>query len=923
MPITKKVRIDKTGPIRFFIFLRFMAFLSPFVIAIPGFAQAIPSAPVDEYPIHADGGLVFNPLYREAVNTGQQNAYDGKPTETVTIQNGPFTLEAKVPRAAKAYDIIPIRYKLSWKDGQRPPVFPVAVEAAASEEEYRRLGRDLFDLALPGDIDLDVEFLGSVTAHAIPGSKHQLKPDFSDTPKEYPGFYRKPMACSGVVEAGDLVWFRFRITNTGNTILDANGFGACMFCPVLTRKNEQGEYVRAGTPYNLYVRDLDELYPGESHEIWVHMPSNNPGYAENFEPSKTPQGFGMAPGEYRFQLRLAFRDYRHESAAVNYWDGPVVFHWEMPFLVENEARDFPVEPGVKHSEAANTPNKMTHWIHTMEEFMTSFDNHLAPPTDGSDHIDGTLWLQLAPWSHQVVLKLITTAPEVAAKTVAAPLDLDTESLSIAFNPDTPFTIERDGLLEPVIMSQSMADMRTNVQHSPFPEQHIRARLRDMKDHGINVIATTSMPWLFTDMHNPTTNYQGDAFKYVLELARKEGIRVEGWGQYPFDRPTIGPIASWISGRDFSDMATYPSGYPHDGTQYISHLAPRLPEANAIVLNYNFKRWGDLFYQSSTQPFVTPLSVGEDTRGWMRDDFNVRYPLGELGVLRFREWLQKKYGTIDSLNRAWNQTFSSFDDVQPETGEVDVYGGRWAFGNPEHPFYEWNAACADLDLFRSEVRAKNYRDTLAFFEDIIPNPKVVLRTEGGNVLAGGIDPASRNAHFRHAFYSQRRLGAIAETLADAKVLAYHSDYVTIPYTPSELRVLVRNAVAQGLIPAYLPYLNDMRDVVINEKYGIDYTRHYNIDKPSKGYMIHVVSPLYPWFRVMYEEGGIPGVLWEDYQCAGFVTSVQKREMKFFMEKLRKTLDSPEARSARKVKSRPDQSWRDSSLKKQSYYGLDDR
>jgi hypothetical protein len=60
------------------------------------------------------------------------------------------------------------------------PAFPVAVEAVTFEDKTRSKGQNLFDLSLPGTIDLDVEFLGSVTAHLIPKSRHYLTADFSD-----------------------------------------------------------------------------------------------------------------------------------------------------------------------------------------------------------------------------------------------------------------------------------------------------------------------------------------------------------------------------------------------------------------------------------------------------------------------------------------------------------------------------------------------------------------------------------------------------------------------------------------------------------------------------------------------------------------------------------------------------------------------
>lgn len=42
-------------------------------------------------------------------------------------------------------------------------------------------------------------------------------------------------------------------------------------------------------------------------------------------------------------------------------------------------------------------------------------------------------------------------------------------------------------------------------------------------------------------------------------------------------------------------------------------------------------------------------------------FDVR---SELRVARFREWLKRKYGTLDALNRAWYRRFESWDDVGP-------------------------------------------------------------------------------------------------------------------------------------------------------------------------------------------------------------------------------------------------------------------
>ncbi|HPD31407.1 MAG TPA: beta-galactosidase [Phycisphaerae bacterium] len=857
-----------------------------------------PLAPVVEYPIHPDGGIVYDPLKREADRTGQLERYRSTPSNSQEIRLANCRLRVEVPRKAAAYEVIPIPYELSWEGGA--PAFPLAVEVTAFEDESRRKGRDCHDLNLPGRIDLDVEYLGSITAHLRPNGRHNLKADMSDQPETYPPFNRRPFVRSGVLEAGDLVWFKLRYTNTGNTILDPEGLGGCLFYPQLLQKQEDGQYTAVGQAYNLYYRDLEYLYPGESHEIWLHLTSNMPGYMEGAGKSGTPQGFGISPGEYMLQLRLFARCYKTSDDFLNIWEGPEMYAWEMPFSVEAQAREAPVLPGTKTLVDGGDPDKITRFIHTFEEFMSSFDCHLSAPADGTSRIGGTLHLQVAPWTSQVVAKLIATGP-VAIATAGIPIEIDATSLKVRFNPNPGTCMVRDGRRIPIITSQTMADMRTNVQIGPFPEKHIVDRLREMMDCGINVIAPTNMPWLYDDMRNPKSNYQGDAFKYVLDVARREGMTVEGWGTYPFDRANVRDIAAWITGESIP-IERYTLG-----KSAISLTEPMLPFANSVAWLYQFHRWGDLYLQ--VERGDVPISV-EDTRGWMRQDVNVRHPMGDQTVKAFRKWVRNKYRTIEAANKAWGSSFGSFDEIDPEKDRApNRFGHRWEYTDPKHAFRDWNQAVCDLDEFRTELRVSNYRDTLALVRREIPQAVICLRTEGGNVLVDGIDPTDPNPHMRHVYYSQRRCAAIAGMLQKSGLIRYHSDYTTVPYTPSELRRLVRMAVEQGIIPSYFPQFDNMRDIAINERYGTEYQIHYNLPEPRKGYMMHCLTALYPWFTAVHESGGIPGILWEDYQCDGFATETQKREMRLFKEKLIEAMSTPEGQKALAENVRmPSQEWR---------------
>jgi hypothetical protein len=879
------------------------------VVLLPRAGTAAPlPASVDEYAIHADGGIVYDPLRREAEKTEQLKKYDQRQTRLEKLELGAYRLQFRIPSRADAYDVIPVPYELSWDEQADKPSFPLAIEATAFEDESRRKGRDLFDLTLPGKIDLDIDYLGSVTAHLKPGARHNLKPDFSDTPGEYPGFVCKPLVRSAVVEAGDLVWFKIRYQNSGDTILDPEGMGGCLFYPHLLRKNDKGEYEQIGMPYNLYNRDLEYLYPGESHETWLSFQTN--------QRRETPENRGLVPGEYLLRVRLVYRCYKTPDVFLNIWDGPEAVVWDMPFSVEKEGREAPVAAGTKTLTDGGDPDKITRFMHTFEEFMTAFDCWQGPseqmkkagetPTPQEGKITGTLHLQVAPWTKHVVVKLIDTDP-MAVASQAVPITIGTESLAFPADLNPAEYVIRSGKREPMFVSQTMADMRTNTQLGPWPERHIGERLREMLDLGVNVVSTTSMPWLYDDKDNPPSNYNGDAMKYFMDLARREGMLIEGWGTYPMDRANVQDIAAWITGKPWAM-----DRYSTNGYHAISHADPLLPAASAVTWLYQFHRWGDLYYQSPGGN--VPFSV-EDTRGWMRQDVNVRLPMGDRSIQAFRDWLKARHQTIEAANAAMGTSFKSFEEINPEANQVpNEFGHRWEYTDKSNPFHDWNDAVAEFDAFRTDLRIRNFRDTLELIRKEVPAAVIVLRTEGANAIVSGLDPRDPNPHLRHVYFSQRRCALVAEQLQQSGVFKYHSDYITLPYTPSEVRELVGTAARQGIVSNWLPQFDNMRDIAINKRYGNDYQVNFNLPEPRKGYMMHVLTAAYPWWKATIESGGVPGILWEDYQCDGFATETQKRELRLFTARLR---DSLTEWAGRPNDSLPSQEWRKGSRALPSY------
>jgi hypothetical protein len=202
----------------------------------------------------------------------------------------------------------------------------------------------------------------------------------------------------------------------------------------------------------------------------------------------------------------------------------------------------------------------------------------------------------------------------------------------------------------------------------------------------------------------------------------------------------------------------------------------------------------------------------------------------------------------------------------------------------------------LDMFRTLERIQDYQRVLETAKDTLPTAKISLRTEGANWLAT-IDPMTENSHYRHVYYSQRRCGIIPELIAESGVMYAHSDYTTLPYTPSEVAELTASCIENGIVPMLLPQFNRMRDIAMNEKYGTDYTYEYNLDSKgaTKGAYISTICSVFEWFRATYENGGVPGILWQDYLCDGYATATQRKEIAFFTEKLTEALNTPEGQA----------------------------
>ncbi|HBQ64897.1 MAG TPA: hypothetical protein DD727_08295, partial [Clostridiales bacterium] len=272
---------------------------------------------VEGYAIHPDGGLIYDILSREAKKTGVLGKYDDAEVSTGTVSVGGTTLQFSLPKSAAAYDLIPIRYTVTSSDS----ILPVHISATAFEEESRRKGRDLYDLNIPGVVDVDIEYLGYVDGKLQTGLRPVLSPKLDNDiqGKSYPGYTTTDLIRSGTLRSSDITWLKFKYTNTGNTILDADGNGTFSFIPHLYKK-EGSKWADSDITVNMHERLFDYLYPGESDEMWITFRKRN-----------------FAPGEYKIIFEGRIRNEQKDSDYAAVWKGRTLMTSSFEFTVKADA----------------------------------------------------------------------------------------------------------------------------------------------------------------------------------------------------------------------------------------------------------------------------------------------------------------------------------------------------------------------------------------------------------------------------------------------------------------------------------------------------------------------------------------------------------------------------------------------------------
>ncbi|MBQ4575710.1 MAG: hypothetical protein IJA85_11040 [Clostridia bacterium] len=788
---------------------------------------------LEGYEIHEDGGLIYNPISDEqAADIGK---YNGAEAFTGSIQLGDKTLTYSIPKLVTAYDAVPLTYTLTTESDIKESN-PLHLSVTGQEDAERENGNLYYDLNFPGLVDIDFAYEGYVAGYKDDSKKPNLSLDFKSDRMagEYPDYATSELRLSGTVEEADYIWFKFNYINSGNTVLDGDGNGTFCFEPFLYKKNGSS-WEQYSTVSNMYYRIVDEVYPGESGTLWVTFQHQMPA------------------GEYMLKINCEVRNEidNPEIFGRTIWGGEVMSYSTMEFTVGGSEI---TEPKTIE-KVTDDKVKRNAWIHYYEEFQSSYVSFLK---QDAGSVTDTLYIQLSHWCNQVVIKLIDGNKD-GFEAVSIPIQVESDSLSIILDEDHQnYVVLEDGTRFPVIMTQSMADMRVNITQSPDTAADITKYLCEMKDIGINVVNTTA-GFAYDNVVG------GPAFQHSVDVMRELGLKVEGFVSYPY-----------LSSGNLAQAARI---LKSDITLSKPGISP-IDIANAAMAEYQFMRWGDSYWVNGN---TTVLSV-EDTRGgshYTEQDHTVRdTPIDNESIECFRIYLKSLYGTIDNLNEAWGSEYKNFYEIT--VGDV---GGV--------PIDRFTAATIDYDIYCSYRRTVNYKTMLDEISDVIPGAKLDLRLEGSQWLAK-IDPLSINMRDRHVLANQYQGALIPELLSHSETLYCFSNYCWDVFRPSEVGRMTKSALEDyGIVSSMLPLFNRMRPPVINSKYGKDFTNMYNITgENTKVVMINTTVSLYEWWKATYENGGIPGILWSDYLCDGYATATQRREIEFFINKLKATIDTPE-------------------------------
>ncbi len=184
----------------------------------------------------------------------------------------------------------------------------------------------------------------------------------------------------------------------------------------------------------------------------------------------------------------------------------------------------------------------------------------------------------------------------------------------------------------------------------WPEARWAEDARLMQQAGFNVVRLAEFAW--AQMEPAEGEYRWDWLDRAIAILAERGLQVV------LGTPTAAP-PPWLA-------TAHPDVLPRDQDRLVRHAGSRRHYCHNSPV-----------YQGYTRGIVTALArrYGQDNRviGWQIDNEFGDHGTGrcycDTCAVRFREWLQARYGSLEALNHAWGSIFWSalytdWDQVHP-------------------------------------------------------------------------------------------------------------------------------------------------------------------------------------------------------------------------------------------------------------------
>lgn len=186
----------------------------------------------------------------------------------------------------------------------------------------------------------------------------------------------------------------------------------------------------------------------------------------------------------------------------------------------------------------------------------------------------------------------------------------------------------------------------------YPEQWPESRwdtdLQQMQDAHLRVVRVGEFAW--SSMEPSEGRYDLDWLERAVRLAEKHHIAVV------IGTPTDAPPA-WLTAAHPETLRVDATGRPaeHGSRRQFNYASPEYRKFCAMIVDQLARRFGH-------DPDVIGWQIGNEYTEESFDPATRRL---------FEEWLKRKYGTLDALNRAWvtaywSQTYDRWDEISLPT-----------------------------------------------------------------------------------------------------------------------------------------------------------------------------------------------------------------------------------------------------------------